>query len=451
MVHETWSNRAMFILAAVGSAVGLGNIWRFPYLAGENGGGAFVLVYLACVLGIGLPVLIAELIIGRRGRCSAVASARSVARESGASGGWAIVGWLGILAAVLILSYYSVIGGWLVAYVPITATGTFTGADAAAVSARFGAFLADPWVMTGAHAVFMAITVGLVAQGVRKGIEAAVRVLMPALFLLLVLLVVFAMVEGAFGEALAFLFVPDFSAITFGVVIEAIGQAFFSLSIGMGAMITYGAYLDRDTSIPASALTVAGADTLVAILAGLAIFPIVFAAGLDPSGGPGLLFQSLPFAFGQMPFGALVGTLFFLFSLFAALTSSIALLEIVVSWAEEHRGWPRAQATLIVGAISFVLGLATVLSFNRLSGFAPLGFLPGLEGKTIFDLLDLLTNNIMLPVGGILIALLAGWVMKQSVIAEEYGAGVLRGPWYLMLRYVAPVAIGLVLVFAFIA
>ncbi|MCP5431906.1 MAG: sodium-dependent transporter [Alphaproteobacteria bacterium] len=446
--HETWSSRFVFLMAAVGSAVGLGNIWRFPYLAGENGGGAFVLVYLLCVALIGLPLIVAELVIGRRAKQSAVGSARTVAREAGASGRWVVVGWLGVVAAFLILSYYSVIGGWLLAYLPMTASGAFTGVEGAAVATRFETFLGDPWGMTLAHALFMAATVLIVARGVRAGIEQGVKIMMPALFAILVLLVAYAAVEGEFVRALSFLFTVDFSRIDTEVVINAIGQAFFSLSVGMGAMITYGAYLQRDTDIPSASVTIAVADTAVAILAGLAIFPIVFEVGLDPSGGPGLLFKSLPYAFGHMPLGAAVGALFFLFGLFAALTSSIALLEIVVSWAEEHRGWKRSHAAALIGAVVFVVGLLTVFSFNILPRIAGLGFLKIYgEDPNVFGLLDLLTNNLILPVGGILIALLVGYVMRPEIVREEYGADPLFGAWWALLRYAVPLAIAVVMVF----
>ena len=445
--HEHWSTRLGFILAAIGSAVGLGNLWKFPYMAGANGGGAFVLVYLGCVVLIALPILVAELMIGRAGGGSAVASTRAVALLSGASRRWAVVGWIGMIAAFLILTFYSVIGGWFVVYVPFTLSGAFVDATAEDVGGRFSALLADPWLLLAAHAAFMSFTVFIVARGVQRGIERGVEILLPALFAILVFLVGYSALTGAFGEALAFLFTPDFSKIDATVVLAAIGQAFFSIGVGAAIMLTYGAYLTRETSIPRAAVYIAFADTSVALLAGLAIFPIVFAYGLAPSDGPGLVFVTLPIAFGQMPLGTIVGSLFFFLGLFAAVTSSISILEITVSWLLEWTGWSRRRAAITAGGAAWVLGIITVLSFNVWSEvrLLPIG---KLAEKGILDLLDYVTSYLMMPACGLLLAILAGWVVNRQIVLSEYARhpGWIFQIWQALIRFAAPVAIALVMI-----
>jgi NSS family neurotransmitter:Na+ symporter len=450
----TWSSRLAFFFAAVGAAVGLGNVWKFPYSAGENGGGAFVLVYLAAALAVAVPIVIAELMIGRRGRGSPINAVRLLAQEAGASRWWRGVAWTNVIAGFLILSFYSVIAGWALAYVPKFATGVFAGADAALAASQFSDMLAAPGLMTAWHAVFMAITVLVVTGGVERGIERAVTILMPALFVLLVILVGYAAVAGDFGAGLSFLFAVDFSKLDAEGVLSAIGQAFFSVSVAMGIMIVYGAYLPKDVNLGRSAVYIAFADTGVALLAGLAIFPLVFANGLDAASGPGLLFVTLPLAFGQMPAGMLFGTVFFVLIAFAALTSSIALLEPIVSWAVERSGQSRLLVTLGAGVLAWVLGLASVLSFNLWSDFHPFGPMPLLGGKSVFDALDYLTQNIMLPLGGILIAVFAGWVMRTAASADELGVSadsLTYRVWHMLARFVAPVAIAVVLVYTIVS
>lgn len=446
--HENWSSRLVFLMAAVGAAVGLGNLWKFPYTAGVSGGAAFVIVYLAAVAAVAVPIVIAELLIGRRGRRSPPNSFLALAREAGARPAWQFVGWVNLLAVFLILSFYSVVAGWALAYIPKLAAGHFTDANAADVSAEFDALLASPLVLTGWHALFMALTAGIVSLGLKRGIEQAVKFLMPALFLMLVMLVAYAGFAGDLPRTIDFLFQADFSKISAPVVLQAIGQAFFSVSVAMGLLISYGAYLGREVSLARSAAYIAAADTLVALLSGLAIFPLVFANGLDPAEGPGLIFVTLPIAFGHMPAGAFFGTLFFLLVLVSALTSSIAILEPMVAWAEERRKLSRATAAVVVGAGAWLAGLATVLSFNLWAGFHPLSHIERFATATVFDLIDYLTSNVLLPVGGVLIAVFAGWVLSRDATRAELGLP--DGPafriWLLLMRFVAPLAVGWVLV-----
>jgi NSS family neurotransmitter:Na+ symporter len=441
--HGQWSSRWIFIMAATGSAVGLGNIWKFPYMAGENGGGAFVLIYLACIAVIGLPVMIAEILIGRRGRQSPINTMRSLVADGAHWAGWRFVGWLGVLAGFLILSFYSVVAGWALSYVGESATGAFVGADSATVNTLFSELKADPWQLAFWHTLFMALTIGVVARGVQSGLEQAVRYLMPALFLLLVVLTGYAMQSSGFDDGLAFLLQPDFGALSADGILAAMGQAFFTLSLGMGAIMVYGSYLPADASIPRTAATIALMDTTVALLAGIAIFPLVFTHGLSPSSGPGLIFETLPLAFGAMPGGVFFGTLFFLLLVFAAWTSAISLIEPMVAYLVENRDWGRVPAAVASGGAAWVVGLGSVVSLNVASDF-DIFF-----GLTWFGFADYLTANIMLPLGGLLIAIFAGWVMPRAAVMEEVGlAGLLFRAWYGLVRYVTPVGVGLVFLHA---
>jgi neurotransmitter:Na+ symporter, NSS family len=439
-IHGQWSSKLVFVLAATGSAVGLGNIWRFPYIVGEHGGGAFVLVYLLCVLLIGLPIMMAEIMIGRRGRQSPINTMASLAREEGLNRTWGLLGWLGVVAGFLILSYYSVIAGWALSYVFRAGAGTFAGQDADGVQAMFEGLVADPERLLAWHTIFMAMTLLVVSRGVRSGLEQAVKFLMPALFLMLVLLVGYAMAEGQFMDGFRFMFAPDFGRLSGNSVLVAMGQAFFTLSLGMGAIMIYGSYLSSRASIARTSATVVGADTAVAILAGLAIFPIVFASGLEPAQGAGLIFVTLPIAFGQMPGGLLFGTVFFVLLVVAAWTSSISLMEPAVAWLVENRGMTRVAAATGVAMVSWLLGIGTVLSFNHWSAFT-------LFDLTYFGVVDYLTSNILLPVGGLLIALFAGWRMTERSVMEELAISrpVMFRAWYYVIRFIAP--IGILLVF----
>ncbi|WP_297791502.1 sodium-dependent transporter [uncultured Marinobacter sp.] len=443
-----WSSRLAFILAATGSAVGLGNIWKFPYVTGENGGGAFVLVYLLCIAIVGIPIMMAEVMIGRRGGHSPVNSLRAITQRDGLKPAWKLVGAVGVLAGFLILSFYSVIGGWAISYVGTTASGQLSGQSADAVGAIFSGLLSNPGTLLAWHTLFMALVMFVVARGVRSGLERAVSILMPALFVLLLIVVGYAMTTGHFGQAAAFLFQPDFSKLTTSGILVALGHAFFTLSLGMAVMMAYGSYLPKKISIAKTSITVSVIDTGVALLAGLAIFPIVFANGLEPGAGPGLIFQTLPLAFGQMPMGSLFGTLFFVLLIFAAWTSGISLLEPIVEWLEEQKGMNRMVSTLGAGFVCWALGIASILSLNLWADFAPLGFVPMLEGKTIFDLLDFFTANILLPLGGLLVALFAGWVMSRQAMEKELSLSpAMFNLWFVTVRFVTPVAVAVVFIY----
>jgi len=435
-MHGQWSSRWVFVLAATGSAVGLGNIWKFPYIAGENGGGAFVLVYLLCIAAIGLPVMIAEIMVGRRGRQSPINSMKVLSQDAGRSPLWQLLGWSGVLAGFLILSYYSVIAGWALNYVVEMASGTFNGSSAGKVKTVFDELLADPLKLTIWHTLFIVATMVVVARGVRGGLEKAVMLLMPALFVLLIILLGYAMNSGAFMQGLAFLFTPDFSKLTGQGVLTAMGHAFFTLSLGMGAIMIYGSYMRREDSIARTAIMIVIADTVVALVAGMAIFPIVFANGLEPGAGPGLVFQTLPLAFGQMSGGLFFGTLFFILLLFAAWSSSISLIEPAVTWLVENRNMKRGMAAIICGLATWTLGMGTVLSFNLWAEVK-------LFDLNFFELLDFLTANIMLPLGGLFIALFVGLVMSRESKVDEMNTRYLFAfnIWNFLLRYVTPLAV----------
>ncbi|MGI9232087.1 MAG: sodium-dependent transporter [Woeseiaceae bacterium] len=446
---ESWSGRLAFILASIGAAVGLGNIWKFPYTLGSSGGSAFVLIYVVAILLVAMPIMLAEMIIGRRARRSAPAAMESLAVERGASRNWGYVGWMGLFALFLILSFYSVIAGWTAAYLVKTASGSMSGLSPEEVGANFDNFLHQPVQMVFWHLSFTAATVFVVSRGVRIGLERLVRVLMPALLITLVALVINSAVVGDFAGAVDFLFTADLSKLTPVVVLAAVGQAFFSVNVGAGAVLTYSAYLPKEVNLFRSAIIVALGDTMVALLAGLAIFPIVFANNLDPGEGPGLIFVTLSTAFAQMPGGAIVGTAFFLMIIFAALTSSISMLESMTARIYEIRGVSRTQSAMIIGTCTFLVGLITVFSFSTWEQTYPLGQFAVFAGKTPFDLIDYLVSNILLPLGGMLYALFAGWWLTKETCLEEIGLrdGAVFKLWFLLVRIIAPLAVAAVFVF----
>ena len=440
-IHGTWSSRWTFILAATGSAVGLGNIWKFPYMAGDNGGGAFVLVYLACICIIGLPIMLGEIMIGRRGRSSPANSMKSLATEANTTSAWTLLGATGALAGLLILSFYSVAAGWAMSYI----FNGFQDITAESSSVSFNNLLSSPSSLIFWHTLFISITVFIVARGILQGLEKWINTLMPILFLIILLLCIYAMQTGAFLEGLRYLFMPDFSKINPQVMLEALGQAFFTLSLGMGAIMAYGAYMPANQNIGKTAVSVAALDTGVALLAGIAIFPIVFANGLAPSEGPGLVFVTLPIAFSAMPFGILFGTLFFVLLSIAALSSSISLIEPGVAWLIESLKIKRITATVLLGFTAWFIGLFSALSFNLLSEFT-------IFGKNFFDATDFLTNQIMLPLGGIFIAIFVGWIMKKEHVLDELGfqENFIFKAWYFSVRFVAPTLVGLVFLYFFL-
>jgi NSS family neurotransmitter:Na+ symporter len=440
--NQTWSSGFTFILAAVGAAVGLGNIWKFPFVVGVSGGGAFVLIYLGCVVFVAIPILIAELWIGRRGDPSPPVAMRVVAEKAGRSSAWSVVGWMGMLVGYLIATYYSVIAGWTLAYIFKAGNG-FGGAGPLDVAQQFDELLANPLAMAGWHTVFITIALFIVGRGLRDGIERAVKILMPALFIMLLVMIGYAAIEGDFQAGVDFLFNADFSKIDGTTVLTAIGQAFFSISVAMGLIMSYGSYVPQGVSLTRSALIIAGADTLVALLAGLMIFPLVFANGLDPGSGPGLIFRTLPTAFAGMSGGALFGAVFFLLLAFAAVTSIIAIIAPIVAYAEGKWGMRRRNGCIIFGFLAWAIGLGSVLSFNLWSGFTPLSAIRPFAEMTLFALIDYFTANVLMPVGAILMAIFVGWMVKPRVLAEDlsFGGPVLFSIWLWMIRVVVPLAI----------
>ncbi|MDN6179989.1 MAG: sodium-dependent transporter [Halomonas subglaciescola] len=435
LAHAQWSSRMAFVLAAAGSAVGLGNIWRFSYMVGENGGAAFVLVYLACVALVGLPILVAEWMIGRRGQKNPIDTMADQARQNGKPAAWMGIGITGVLAAFLILSFYSVIGGWSLNYTLGSVIGTFSGGSSESIGEQFNGMLASPITLLGWHTAFMALVVAIVARGVTKGLESAARAMMPALVILMLILVGYGITTGHFGEAVDFMFSPDWSAVSGGVVLSAMGQAFFTLSLGMGIMVAYGSYLGEEINLISTARTVIILDTVIALLAGLAIFPIVFSNGLSPDAGPGLIFVTLPLAFGNMAGGTVLGLMFFLLLTFAALTSAISLLEPTVALLEERLSLPRLTATLIGGIAVWLLGVAALLSFNVWADFS-------LFGLNIFDFLDTLTAKFLLPLTGLGSIVFAAWCLDKESVRQELGFDVYDfSAWNILVKYIAPLGV----------
>lgn len=445
--EHSWSSGTTFIMAAVGAAVGLGNIWKFPYVVGVSGGGAFVLVYVLCVVLIAIPILIGETLIGRLGGKSPPVAMADVAADSGRSRSWTVVGWMGMVTGFLIATFYSVIAGWTLAYI-FKAVSGFGGASPADVAAQFDALKASPGTLTAWHSVFLFCTLFIVARGLQRGIERAVKLLMPSLFVMLLVMIGYAAVAGDFGAGFSFLFNTDFSKISPPVILAAIGQAFFSIGVAMGLMMVYGSYVPKSVSITRASVIIAGADTLVALLAGLMIFPIVFANGLDPAEGPGLIFKTLPTAFAGMPGGEIFGAIFFILLAFAAVTSSISIIEPIVAYGRDKWGWTRIKGCTVFGVLAWLIGMLSVFSFNIWSDVRPLGMFKVFEGMTFFALLDYFTANLLMPLGGILIALFVGWSIKREHLENElnFGSPVIAQVWLVLMRFIAPLAILFVLI-----
>ena len=449
---KTWSSRLAFLCATIGASVGLGNLWRFPYVAGENGGGAFVLVYLAIILLLCVPLVMAELALGRRGGKSPVGTMIRLCKEGGHAGFWKAIGWLSVISPVFALCFYTVVAGWSMDYAIQALRGVFVSITPGAATAQFDALLASPGRLILWHSLYMAATVFVVGLGLRRGIERVTSFMLPALFVMLLLLAAYGHLEGAPGAAWRFMFNPDFSSLTWRSLLLALGQALFSVTVGTGALLTYGAYLSRDSRLPGSSWLIAISDTMAALLAGLAIFPIVFASGLDPAGGMGLMFVTLPVALGAMPGGHFFSVVFFTLVFFAAFTSSLAMLEPIVSYMED-RGRKRFRTAAIAGAFIWLAGFSCVLSFNILSQFKPLSFIPLYRGRDLFSIIEFTVSNIMLPLTALLVALFAGWVMSSALLREEMG---LRGDrvfqtWRFLVRWLAPVGVGSVLIFGLAA
>jgi NSS family neurotransmitter:Na+ symporter len=431
MGRGNWATSIGFILAATGSAIGLGNIWKFPYITGDYGGGAFVLVYLVCVLVVGLPLMLAELIIGRRAQQNPVGAFQKLHREGSP---WQLVGWLGVASGFVILSYYSVVAGWALAYI-FKAIAGFQG-TAEAIQSEFGELVTSPGQSIFYHTIFMAICIGIVICGIKRGIERWSKILMPALFAILLGLACYGLFSTEGGsKALAFLFKPDFSKLGAEGVLSALGHAFFTLSLGMGAMITYGSYMKRGSNLVRDAITISFLDTVVALVAGIAIFSMVFHFGMEPGQSVGLIFKTLPVLFKDI--GPWISVPFFVLLTFAAVTSGISLLEVVVSYFVDRRGWSRIAATLVLGAGIYVLGI-----FSAVSAWS----VP-FSGKGFFDFFDDFSTNYMLPIGGLFTCLFIAWVMKDKDRADEFGSrGFLYKGLRFLLRYITPVAVLAVIV-----
>lgn len=434
MNRELWSSKVGFVLSSAGAAIGLGAIWKFPYVAGMNGGAAFFIVFIALTLLIGLPMLISEFLIGRSANKEALTAYRKLAPE----GFWVIVGHLGVLGSFLLLSFYSVVGGWVFIYSMLSISGKVIK-EGASYPDLFGSIIGSPMISLLGLAIFVFINVFVISFGIKNGIEKANKYLMPLLFIFFIILVVRSLtLEGAM-EGITFFLKPDFSSITAEGILYALGQSFFALAVGFSCMVTYSSYLGKDVSIPSSASSVVFMNLFVSLLAGLAIFPAVFAFGLEPAEGPGLLFIVLPTVFSQIPFGEIFLSLFLLLFLFATLTSAFSLFEIIVSALTESGKRSRKSVSYIIGLVVFVAGIPAALSMNLLADFH-------IFDKTIFDATDYLVSNIMLPLGNFLIAIFIVYRMDQSLVKQEFESGNSLAPawymgWKVLMRWVVPLTI----------
>lgn len=440
--HGMWSSRMLFVLAAVGSAVGLGNIWKFPYMAGDHGGAAFFFVYLICICLIGFPVMLAEIMIGREGRMSPINSLRQLARRNNLSQGWGLIGWFGVFTGFLILSFYAVVAGWILFYVFRMFSGEFNGVDIETAGGMFGDFIGDWKQVALWFTIFMVITGVVVAKGVNKGLEVVVRYGMPVLFLLLLVMLIYGITQGGFGDAFSFMFILDFNnlGLSWDSLVRAMGHAFFTLSIGMGAIMAYGAYMPREGSIKSAVWVIVVVDTLVAIVAGLAIFSIAYAHGSEPHGGPALLFITSASAFGNLPLGAIFGGLLFVLVSIAALTSAISILEPATAYLVERFKLSRWIVVTVCCLIAWIIGWGTVLSFNA---WQNLIIIPGFGDGTFFAVLEFLVDSFLLPIGGLLIAIFVGFILPRSKvktaieISTEWGMKI----WLALIRVIAPLSI----------
>jgi NSS family neurotransmitter:Na+ symporter len=446
-----WSSNVAFYLAAMGAAVGLGSIWRFPYLTGTNGGSAFVFIFILACLAVATPLLVGEFILGRRSRRSPPEAAGAVAASFGRSRGWNVIGILGTLAAFLIMSYYTVIAGWVLAYAWKFASGEFTGVARTAVAGRFDEFLSNPLRVGAWHLGFLILAGGISSRGVNRGIELANKIRAPGLLTLLLILVVYALATGDAKHGLAFAFAPDFSKLSANVLLAAVGQAFYATGVGMAMMIAYGAYVPVGTSLVRSALVITGSIVLVSLLATVVIFPLVYQYGLNPAQGADLVFNVLPTAFAEMPGGRIVGTLFFLLLMLAALTPTLAGMEPIIAWLEQRCGIARSMSALVATAGIWVLGIGSVLSFNVWAHWHPFEGIVRLRGMTVFDAADFISSNVLLPVGALLTCAFIGWRLPRSIGDEELPEESVptRRLILLLLRYVCPIAIVTVLLAAF--
>ncbi len=437
--REQWKSRLGFILAAAGSAVGLGNIWKFPYLVGQNGGSAFILIYLVCVMIIGLPLVMAEIVIGRTAQRNPVGSFRLLAKGNPL---WIMVGGLGVVAGFCILSYYNAIAGWSLGYIFESIAGGSLS-DSASITNTFQARVTSPWWALTTHLGFMLLTVGIIYGGVVQGIEKASKIMMPLLFILLIILVIRGVTLQNSLPGILYILKPDFSLINSRTFLTAMGQAFFSLSLGMGALLTYGSYMSRQESIPQSSVSIVLLDTLIALLAGFMIFPAVFAFGMQPDQGPALIFNLVPLIFNHIPGGAFFRVIFFILLSLAALTSTISLLEVITAYAIDELGFTRRKAALLFGGLTFLIGVPSALSFGVLSRFK-------IFNLDCFSFMDFISSNLFLPVGGFFIAIFVGWYWPKKEVQQNLWEGTKSFPtwlmtlWHLIIRYLSPVVILLI-------
>lgn len=439
MIKAHWSSRFAFIMASTGAAVGLGNIWKFPYMAGENGGGLFVLMYLVCVALIGLPTMMAEILIGKLGQANPVNTMEKLALRAKHSQYWKLNGWWGAFGLILILSFYSVVAGWSVGYLIKAFRGEFTGLSPAAVQDLWQHFLNDPKGMILWHSFFMFMTLWVVSRGIQNGIERATKIMMPSLFFILIFLCIYCAFVGDPQAAFDFLLKPDIPELSANTVIYAMGHAFFTLAVGCGTMLIYGSYIPKNTKVAPSVLIIALLDIFVALLSGMAIFSLIFKFQLTPEGGPGLMFKVLPIAFAQMPGGNWIGALFFLLLWFAAWASALSMAEPLVVLLIERRKISRRLASWVIGLVCWFLGLFALFSFNIWQDVKFLGF-------TFFEAMADMATNVVLPLGGAVFAIFAGWILRPTESKEGL---LITSPrffkiWRWLTRYLAPLGIFIV-------
>ena len=436
--RDGFGSKLGIVAAAAGSAIGLGNIYRFPCEVGNNGGAAFILVYLAIVVFLGIPVMLSELVIGRHSQSNSVGAFKKLAPKTA----WPLVGYMGVICGFLIFAFYSTVSGWTLEYIVKAVTNSFKGKDMAAIEQEFSAFHNKGWLNVMWQAVFIFLTGFVVFRGVQNGIEKFAKILMPLLLLILIILGVRSMTLPGAKEGMAFLFKPDFSKITGKVFISALGQGFFSLSMGMGVLITYGSYIKKNDNLTTTALSVTLSDTLVAILAGIVIFPAAFSFGVKPTAGMGLVFNTIPMIFNQMPGGYFFCIIFFVLLAIAALTSTISLLEVVVAYISEELHVKRQWATVVACAVTLLVGAFASLSLMENTPFT-------IGGKTVFDVMDFVSSNVMLPLGGLLIVVFVGWKLgKAKFFSEMTNEGKIKSPLkavvFFIIRYVAPIAVAVI-------
>lgn len=443
--REHWSNQLGFILAAAGSAIGLGTLWKVPYVIGQNGGGLFVLIYIVCIFFIGVPIFIAELILGRKAQRGAVGTFANLSNNSSI---WKSAGWLGVLASFILMSYYSVIAGWGLNYVLMSLSQSFAGKNMEEMSQAFTVLESSGDITLFWHLLFTVLTVAVVLPGVREGIEYWSKIMTSGLFILLVGLCAYTVTLDGISEAAHFIFYPNFENFKASGALEALGLSFFTLSVGQGIMITYGSYMRRSEDIPWTGAVIGSMIVLVSILAGMVIFPIIFTFGFNPQGGEGLVFQTLPLLFSKLPGSIIISTTFFVLFTFAALTSSIALVEVVAANFMDLRGWSRKKAVWLTGLATFLFGVPSALSKSN-TLFANWS---AIFGKTFFQTMDNLLSVWLLSIGGLMVALFTGWRLEREISRDEFEAGTewkwLFMPWLLFIRWLAPVAILLIILHA---